>query len=79
MSFFGSHYFVDNEIFPVGVKEYSIPVGYMHPIAFLRGIETFYVSTCMRMINKTIDVFRYDTTVLLMKGLNILIDSLGNS
>ena len=78
MGLFGGHYLVHNEIFTIGIQEYGIPIGYVHPVAFLRGIEPFNISTCMRMIDKTIDMFRYYATVLLMKVINIFFNSSGN-
>jgi hypothetical protein len=68
MSQFGGHYFVNNDILPVRVEEYGVTIRHMHPIAFFGGIETFDVPMGMRMISKTINVFDYDATILLMKG-----------
>ena len=76
MSLFGGHYFVDYDILPVGVKEYSVTIRHMHPVAFLGIIETFDVPMGMRMICETINMFDYDATILLMKALKKIFGTL---
>jgi hypothetical protein len=79
MGLLGGHHLVNNEIFTVGVKEYGITVGDVHPVAFLRGIEAFDIPMRTRVIHKTVDMFGNYATVLLMKALKISFNSLGNA
>lgn len=67
MGLFTGHDLVNNEYLILWVKEYRIPIGNMHPIAFFWGIKPFNIPMRLRMINKTIDMFSYYATILLRK------------
>lgn len=77
MGLLGGHYLVDHEFLSVRVKEYGIPIGHMHPVTFLGCVETLDVPMSIRMICKTINVFGYDASVLLVKGLKKIVNSCG--
>ena len=50
MSLLSGHYLVDDNGLITRIKEQGIAIGYVHPITFFWGIESFYVPVCMRVI-----------------------------
>ena len=68
MSLLSSHDLVDDNYLITRIKEYCIPIGHMHPVAFFCHIEPFYISVCMRMVGKPIYMFAYNTAIF-MAGL----------
>jgi hypothetical protein len=56
MSLLSSHDLVDDNYLITRIKEYCIPIGHMHPVAFFWHIEPFYIAVCMRMVGKPIEL-----------------------
>jgi hypothetical protein len=78
MRLFGGHYLVNYNILSIGEEKYRIPKRHMHPITFLGSIETLDVSMRIGKISKTIDMFCYYSTILLMKAIKKIINSLSD-
>jgi hypothetical protein len=68
MSLLSSHYLVDDNYLITRIKEYGIPIGHMHPVAFYWHSEPLYISVCMRMVGKPIYMFAYNTAIFLRQG-----------
>ena len=68
MSLLSSRDLVDDHYLITKIKEYCIPIGHMHPIAFIWHIQPLYISMCMRMVGKPIYMFAYDTAIFLRQG-----------
>ena len=76
MCLFSGHYLVDYDILAVRVKKYGVTIRHMHPVAFPGGIQTLNIPMYLRKMGKTIEVFRYYPTILLMKAGKKIINSL---
>ena len=62
------HDLIDNNILTIGIVEYRVPVRHMHAVTLFFHIQPLDVTVCMRMVSEAIDMFSYDTTILLWKG-----------
>lgn len=64
MRLFRGHDLVDDDLPAIRIKEDSVPVRHVHPVPLFFHSEPFDITRSMRMVDKTIDMFAYDTKIL---------------
>jgi hypothetical protein len=65
MSLFRSHNLIYDNSLGMKIKKYRITIRHMHPVTFFWHREPLYVPLGVRMVRKTINVFRYNTAIFL--------------